>query len=97
MITIYDDGRYGLRTKEGPLKGPECANCYQKHGKILEALDDYDWGYAFDYAMFDREDVAEIIAMSEGEHDEKDWLLLCKLNNGQFGGLSAGCDYTGWD
>jgi len=46
---------------------------------------------------FFREDVEEVIAMSEGENDGPDWLLVAKLKDGRFAFLEAGCDYTGWD
>jgi hypothetical protein len=46
---------------------------------------------------FTREDVAEIFAISEGAHDEANWLLFCRLKDGRFAFVSAGCDYTGWD
>lgn len=60
-------------------------------------LDTYDWEQAFTYADFKREDVAEIIALHEGENDGPPWVILVKLNSGIFGYLEAGCDYTGWD
>jgi hypothetical protein len=48
-------------------------------------------------APFCREDVKNIIALSEGEKDETPWLIACELNDGRFAYLEAGCDYTGWD
>ena len=44
-----------------------------------------------------RVDVAEILAMDEGEKDERTWMLACKLNDGRYLYIEAGCDYTGWD
>jgi hypothetical protein len=44
-----------------------------------------------------RADVAEIIAYSDGEHDERDWVGLFRMNDGRFLVTVAGCDYTGWD
>lgn len=44
-----------------------------------------------------REDVAEILAIREGENDGPNWLLFAKLNDGRYFFLDAGCDYTGWD
>lgn len=64
---------------------------------MLKELDDYDWEEAFEYAEFDREDVAEIIYLIEGENDGDEWCGVFKLNNGKYGTLHAGCDYTGWD
>lgn len=46
---------------------------------------------------FDREDVSEICGISEGEHDERDWIVCGWLKDGRLFFLSAGCDYTGWD
>jgi hypothetical protein len=78
--------------------------------EIPRQLDDYDWEQAFLYAdgrpvlgttapagPFTREDVAEVIALSEGENDGPDWLAVVRLHDGRFGFVSAGCDYTGWD
>jgi hypothetical protein len=79
---------------------------------MLEAIDgDYtDWKYAFVYAAkpeavlgftgstagFDREDVAEILALDEGENDGAAWIGLFRLSDGRFAFLKAWCDYTGW-
>ncbi|SFA91025.1 hypothetical protein SAMN05216312_102183 [Cohnella sp. OV330] len=46
---------------------------------------------------FDREDVAEIIAMSDGENDGPNWIGIFKLKDGRYASIDAGCDYTGWD
>ncbi|MDQ0494031.1 hypothetical protein [Paenibacillus brasilensis] len=46
---------------------------------------------------FDREDVEEIIAMSEGENDGPNWIGVFKLQDGRYATIDAGCDYTGWD
>lgn len=45
---------------------------------------------------FDREDVEEIIAISDGENDGENWLGVFKLKDGRFAVIDAGCDYTGW-
>lgn len=45
---------------------------------------------------FDREDVEEIIAISDGERDSENWLGVFKLKDGRFAMIDAGCDYTGW-
>jgi hypothetical protein len=45
----------------------------------------------------DRENVAEIIAMIDGENDESDWVGLFRMNDGRFLAVVASCDYTGWD
>jgi hypothetical protein len=77
---------------------------------MLERLDNYDWEEAFAYAnpqptagytgridRFVREDVAEIIAIDDGENEGRDWVGVFHLKDGRFAFLSAGCDYTGWD
>lgn len=46
---------------------------------------------------FNRQDVAEIFGIAEGENDGPDWLVVGRLNSGLFFFLTAGCDYTGWD
>lgn len=46
---------------------------------------------------FGRDDVAEIVAMSEGENDGDEWLIAGRLEDGRFFYIEAGCDYTGWD
>jgi hypothetical protein len=48
-------------------------------------------------ALFTREDVVEVIAISEGENDERPWLCAGLLKDGRWFFLEAGCDYTGWD
>lgn len=48
-------------------------------------------------APFTRSDVAEILALSEGENDGADWLIVVLLHDGRFAFIQAGCDYTGWD
>lgn len=64
----------------------------------LKMLDDYDWREAFCYAKgFGTEDVVEIIDFRGGENDEANWIMYGRLKDGRYFGLSAGCDYTGWD
>lgn len=73
---------------------------------------DGDWAEAFDVAMcsishapgctvsvgrFTRGDVAEVIATSDGEHEQENWIGVFRLDDGRFAFVSAGCDYTGWD
>jgi len=48
-------------------------------------------------APFQRVDVAEVIATSDGENDGADWIGVFKLKDGRFAYLTASCDYTGWD
>lgn len=42
-------------------------------------------------------DVAEVIAVREGENDERNWFCVGRLFDGRWFALDAGCDYTGWD
>jgi hypothetical protein len=78
---------------------------------MLDRLDNCDWEEAFKYAVtpeeaapgmaisiegFTREDVAEIVAIVDGENDGDDWLGVFRLADGRFAALRAGCDYTGW-
>lgn len=48
-------------------------------------------------APFGRRDVAEVLALSEGENDGANWLCVGRLKDGRWFALDAGCDYTGWD
>ncbi len=75
--------------------------------------DDYDWIECFDAirmvirahptsgqpatTVFTISDVVHIEAMSEGERDEKDWILLGSLRDGRWFLLVGWCCYTGWD
>jgi len=45
---------------------------------------------------FTRESVVEIIATSDGENDEADWIGVFRLADGRYACLEAGCDYSGW-
>lgn len=56
-----------------------------------------NWSEAAEYASWKPEDVAEVLAMEEGENDGANWLMVVKLKDGRYSFLSAGCDYTGWD
>ena len=47
--------------------------------------------------LFTRDDVAEIIAMEDGENDELSWTGVFLLKDGRFAHCDGGCDYTGWD
>ncbi|MEK5166186.1 hypothetical protein NYE69_28175 [Paenibacillus sp. FSL R5-0527] len=79
---------------------------------MLERLNNYNWREAFEAAgapevvqfaksvftaPFNREDVAEIIAISDGKNDGPNWIGVFRLKDGRFGTVDAGCDYTGWD
>lgn len=41
--------------------------------------------------------ITEWIWSAPGEHDEDQWLLLCRLSTGAYAFYRAGCDYTGFD
>ena len=45
---------------------------------------------------FEREDVAFVIAMVNGENDGPSWVGAFRLNDGRYVSIRAGCDYTGW-
>ena len=66
-------------------------------GGMPHVLDCYDWEQAFEFATFPRENVAQVIAASDGENDAESWIGLFLLLDGTYGALDAWCDYTGWD
>jgi len=43
------------------------------------------------------DNISDIYWFHEGKNDEDAWLLLCKLDNGNYAFYSAWCDYTGFD
>lgn len=54
-------------------------------------------GSAVSVIPFGLRDVVEIIAIREGENDERNWVCVGRLFDGRWFALDAGCDYTGWD
>jgi len=46
---------------------------------------------------FCREDVALIKGQSEGERDERSWIVYGQLKDGRWFMARGSCDYTGWD
>jgi hypothetical protein len=44
-----------------------------------------------------RADVAEILAMRDGENDGDVWIGVFRLKDGRYLHASGSCDYTGWD
>ena len=81
----------------------------EKREAMLEPLANYDWEEVFKYSSpqvvmggncpgtpFAREDVAEIIALVNGENDGDPWIALFRLKDGRYAYIEAGCDYTGW-
>lgn len=64
---------------------------------LAELMGAYDWKEVMKYATgWSFADIERVLLQFEGEADERDWLLLCKLKSGGYGYVSAGCDYTGW-
>lgn len=61
---------------------------------------DYDLSACLEYNPqdgFTVEDIAEVLAVWEGENDGDDWRWILRLNDNRFVFLRGGCDYTGWD
>lgn len=46
---------------------------------------------------YKRSDVAEIIAIEDGDRDGPQWIGVFKMRDGRYLFVEAGCDYTGWD
>ncbi len=46
---------------------------------------------------FAESDIAEVLAVWEGQNDGDDWRWILRLKDGRFVFLQGGCDYTGWD
>lgn len=46
---------------------------------------------------FGMDDVAAIIAASNGEADGENWMIALQLKDERYAYIEAGCDYTGWD
>lgn len=72
--------------------------------------DDCDWQEAFKYAhevsnpvtretiKYENpiEEVAYVVAISEGSNDGPEWVGIFLMKDGKFLFLAAGCDYSGW-
>lgn len=62
---------------------------------------DYDLTACLEYnpgsVPFVATDIHKVLAVIEGEHDERNWYWLLELCDGQYAYLEGGCDYTGWD
>jgi hypothetical protein len=79
---------------------------------LPEQIRGYDWAAVFNYCgaghvsaalgshagvdPFDRADVTDVIAASDGENDGDGWILVARLRDARFAFVSAWCDYTGW-
>jgi hypothetical protein len=67
---------------------------HEKHGI------DYDlWGclYYNPQSGFDVDDIDQVLAVYEGEHDGADYHWILQLKDERYIYLCGGCDYTGWD
>lgn len=68
-------------------------SCGHDHGMPAPA-------HPFDHSVavtpFTRGDVAEIVAIVEGERDEENWVGVFHLTDGRYAVLRAWCDFTGW-
>lgn len=42
-------------------------------------------------------DIDRVLAVYEGENNERDWRWILRLHDGRYVYLRGGCDYTGWD
>lgn len=60
---------------------------------------DYDLQACIDYnpQTFTYDEVREVLANIEGEHDGADYHWILRLEGGRWAYLYGGCDYTGWD
>ena len=83
---------YDWKEVFGYAGGPDADS--NSRGSIPEAA---PIGTNVDTTPFGLDDVAEIYGHSDGENDEKDWIVYGRLNDGRFFSIIAGCDYTGWD
>ena len=54
-------------------------------------------GFEGSNATFSRKDVALISGLSEGEKDERSWVVYGQLKDGRWFVARGSCDYTGWD
>src|SRR6185369_14517011 len=49
-----------------------------------------------DSGCYARADVKSIVAIDDGENDERDWVGVFLMVDGKYLVVRAGCDYTGW-
>ena len=65
--------------------------------EIDDIWDDFDTDEVFKYAEgWGTDDVDRVLWNEEGANDEAEWAALCRLKDGRWGFVHAGCDYTGW-
>lgn len=61
---------------------------------------DYDLRACLEYNPQDGygvDDIAEVLAVWEGQNDGDSWRWILRLNDDRFVFLQGSCDYTGWD
>ncbi len=60
---------------------------------------DYDLSACLKYnpQNFSENDIQEVLAVVEGEHDGANWHWVLQLKTGYIVYLTGGCCYTGWD
>lgn len=66
----------------------------------MEMEMDYDLTACLEYNPqegYTVDDIAEVLAVWEGQNDGDFWRWILRLNDGRFVFLDGGCDYTGWD
>lgn len=66
-------------------------------GNCAPIIPGYAPGETCNAETFSREDVSRIKGQSEGENDERDWIVWGELKDGRWFIAVGGCDYTGWD
>lgn len=77
-----------LRRRGETIKQPE---------QVSKFLEGYAWYDVFKEAGHNIDDVFHIIAYEEGENDVSNWTMVYVSNEGSFGYVTAGCDFTGFD
>jgi hypothetical protein len=79
--------------EEGDCSSPTSDSCTIYNHHLPEPVA----GYTGSCTKVTREDVAVILAMSDGENDGANWLGAFQLKDGRYLYVEGWCDYTGWD
>lgn len=86
------------------LEGYDWQKAFEYAGEVSEFGNDgspnistLTFGAKASVEPFNRENVKKIYGISEGEHDERSWIVYGQLKDKRWFYLEAGCDYTGWD
>jgi hypothetical protein len=66
-------------------------------GNLLGGVDSASNPTTREVRSFKMSDVAEVIAVANGEKDELSWIGLFRTVGGFYLFVEAWCDYTGWD